>query len=71
MNTSIDNLLSILEKTGKNYDIEKIKKAYNYAKELHEGQYRVSGEPYVSHPIAVAEILAGLELDTDSICAAL
>lgn len=71
MNTSIDNLLATLEKTGKNYDIEKIKKAYNYANELHEGQYRVSGEPYISHPIAVAEILAGLELDTDSICAAL
>ena len=71
MYTQIENLLSLLEKTGKNYDIEKIKRAYTYAAELHEGQYRVSGEPYISHPIAVAEILAGLELDTDSVCAAL
>ena len=67
----IDKLLLTLEKTGKHYDIEKIKKAYLYAKELHAGQYRYSGEEYISHPVAVAEIVAGLELDTDSICAAL
>ena len=67
----IDKLLASLEKTSKNYDIEKIKKAYKYAKELHEGQFRKSGEEYISHPIAVAEIVAELELDTDSICAAL
>ena len=67
----IDKLLLTLEKTGKHYDIEKIKKAYLYAKELHAGQYRCSGEEYISHPVSVAEIVAGLELDTDSICAAL
>ena len=67
----IKNLLNILKATGKKYDLEKITRAYEYAKELHEGQFRVSGEPYISHPIAVAEIVAGLELDTDSICAAL
>ena len=67
----IKNLLDILKSTGKKYDTEKITRAYEYAKELHEGQFRVSGEPYISHPIAVAEIVAGLELDTDSICAAL
>ncbi len=71
MYKEIDNLLAILKNTGKNYDIDKIKKAFSYARELHDGQFRVSGEPYISHPIAVAEILAGLELDTDSICAAL
>ena len=56
---------------GKNYDIDKIKKAYEYAARMHEGQFRDSGEPYISHPLAVAEIVAGLGLDTDSICAAL
>lgn len=71
MYKDINNLLDILRNTGKNYDTEKIKKAFDYARELHEGQFRVSGEPYISHPVAVAEILAGLELDTDSICAAL
>ena len=70
-NTDINNLLNILQLTGKRYDIDKITRAYEYAKSLHEGQFRVSGEPYISHPVAVAEIVAGLELDTDSICAAL
>lgn len=71
MFSEIDRLLFILENTGKKYNIEKIKKAYEYAKQLHEGQYRKSGEEYICHPVAVAEIVAGLELDTDSICAAL
>ena len=67
----IANLIDMLVKTGKKYDIPKIQRAYLYAAELHAGQFRVSGEPYISHPVAVAEIVAGLELDTDSICAAL
>ena len=64
-------LLEIIENGEKNYDTEKIKKAYSYAYELHAGQYRQSGEPYISHPVAVAVIVAELGLDTDSICAAL
>ena len=71
VHTDISRLLDILRATGKKYDLEKINNAFEYAKELHEGQFRVSGEAYISHPIAVAEIVAGLELDTDSICAAL
>ena len=69
--TGIDRLLEMLRATGKKYDLDKIQRAYEYARELHEGQFRASGEPYISHPVAVAEIVAGLELDTDSICAAL
>lgn len=71
MNNGIEKLLFILEKSGKNYDLLKIRQAYRMAADLHEGQYRNSGEAYISHPIAVAEIAAGLGLDTDSICAAL
>lgn len=67
----IKRLLGILEATGKKYDTNKIIRSYEYAAQLHEGQFRVSGDPYISHPVAVAEIVAGLELDTDSICAAL
>ena len=67
----IERLLEILRATGKKYDLEKIQAAYDYAAGLHEGQFRVSGDAYITHPIAVAEIVAGLELDTDSICAAL
>ena len=66
-----DKLMFILESTGKAYNIDKIKKAYEYAKELHSGQFRKSGEEYINHPLAVAEIVAGLGLDTDSVCAAL
>ena len=71
VHTDITRLLDILRATGKKYDVEKITRAFQYADNLHEGQYRVSGEKYISHPVAVAEIVAGLELDTDSICAAL
>ena len=66
----IKPLLEILNKTGRSYDVEKIKMAFVYAKEMHEGQTRLSGEPYIMHPVSVAEIVAGLGLDTDSICAA-
>ena len=71
IHTDISRLLSILKATGKNYDTDKIIRAFEYANKLHEGQFRQSGEAYISHPIAVAEIVAGLELDTDAICAAL
>ncbi len=66
-----NRLIDLLRVSGKNYDFEKIKRAYEYANELHCGQFRQSGEPYISHPLAVAEIVAGLGLDTDSVCAAL
>ena len=61
------DLLNLLGATNKKYDIDMIVRAYEYARDLHEGQYRVSGEPYISHPVAVATIVAGLELDTESI----
>ena len=71
MYEEIAGLLKTLECTKKQYDVEKICDAFRYASALHEGQVRQSGDPYISHPIAVACILAELELDTDSICAAL
>ena len=71
MYKAIETLLNILKKSGKKYDFDKIKEAYLYAQQLHDGQFRKSGEPYIYHPISVAEIVADLGLDTDSICAAL
>ena len=71
MYIEMKNLLEYLEKSDRNYDLAKITEAYYYADKLHEGQMRLSGEPYISHPIAVAKIVAELGLDTDSICAAL
>ena len=68
----LDSLFEKLKSVhGMEYDYEKIKKAFAFAYDLHEGQFRDSGEPYITHPVAVAEIVASLELDDDSICAAL
>ena len=52
-------------------EVEIIKKAYEYAKTLHEGQYRQSGEPYIIHPLNVAYILAEMHADKDTVCAGL
>ena len=52
-------------------DIEMIKKAYNYADNLHAGQMRQSGEAYISHPLNVAYILADMHADKETICAGL
>ena len=52
-------------------EVEKIMKAYNYANDLHKGQYRQSGEEYIIHPLTVAYILAELGADADTICAGL
>lgn len=71
MFTEMKPLLEVIESSDKNYNLEKIKQAFLYASSLHEGQMRLSGEPYISHPVSVATIVAELGLDTDSICAAL
>ena len=52
-------------------DIKRIKDAYRFSDEAHLGQFRSSGDAYISHPIAVAEICAGMKLDANAIMAAL
>lgn len=52
-------------------DIELIRRAYEFASRAHEGQTRLTGEPYIKHPLATADILADLEMDSASIAAAL
>ncbi len=52
-------------------DLDLIRRAYLFAQEAHAGQTRASGEPYVSHSVAVAQVLVGLRLDTPTIAAAL
>ena len=54
-----------------NYDIELIGHAYDVAEEMHRGQLRKSGEPYLIHPMAVAEILADLGMGEETIVAGL
>jgi guanosine-3',5'-bis(diphosphate) 3'-pyrophosphohydrolase len=52
-------------------ELKKVKEAYRFSDEMHLGQMRMSGEPYISHPIAVAEICADWKLDAQAIMAAL
>lgn len=52
-------------------DIKKIKEAFYYARDLHKGQYRQSGEEYIIHPLWVAYILSEMHADADTICAGL
>ena len=63
-------LNTILEYNSK-YDIYLIGRAYDVAEEMHRGQLRKSGEPYLIHPMAVAEILADLGMDEETIIAGL
>ena len=62
-----DLLLSYLPEE----EVEKIEAAYRFGASAHEGQYRISGEAYISHPLAVASRLAGWHLDSQAIIAAL
>ena len=64
---------NVLDKINENYgadDKQLLLKAYHYAEEMHKNQKRASGEPYFTHPCAVAEILIDLGMDTPSVAAA-
>ena len=54
-----------------NLDTKRLFEAFTYADTEHHGQLRKSGEPYIIHPLAVADIVADLGLDVDSVIAAL
>ena len=66
---TIDDLINKVKQYSNNTDM--IIKAYEYAKTMHEGQYRQSGEEYITHPLNVAYILADMHADIDTICAGL
>ena len=68
---TIDDVLEKMKKNNKKSDLKLIKRAYDFAKDKHGEQLRKSGEPYIIHPVQVAYILASLELDDATICAAL
>ena len=67
----IKDLLEAIENSNKVYDIELIKKAYEFAKKSHSGQFRLSGEPYITHPVQVALILIDFGMDSNSVVAGL
>ena len=67
------NMKTVLDKISENYsesDKVILFEAYRYSEEMHEGQKRASGEPYFTHPCAVAEILINLNMDMPSVAAA-
>ena len=66
-----EDLMKVLKDSNRPYDFDKITEAYRYAEKAHDGQMRQSGEPYITHPIAVAQILVELGMDTETICAGL
>jgi len=68
---TIDALTERLKLYLNRNDIQVVKRAYFYAEQAHEGQYRQSGEPYITHPLAVANVLADLELDFQCLSAAM
>ena len=65
------HLIEKIKAYNPNTNENKILKAFELAKSAHESQKRNSGTPYITHPLAVAEIVADMNLDDDSICAAL
>ena len=68
---SIDALSEKLSDYLDSGQIEQVNKAFEFASEAHSGQFRTSGDPYVSHPIAVASILSSYHMDEDSLSAAM
>jgi guanosine-3',5'-bis(diphosphate) 3'-pyrophosphohydrolase len=71
MLSAVPMITEKVRKYDSDADFELIERAYNYARIAHAGQRRISGEPYIIHPVEVALILTEIELDTPSICAAL
>ena len=69
--SSYEELLEIIKESDREFDMELIERAYNLANKLHADQKRLSGEPYIIHPLSVAAILVDLGMDSESIAAGL
>ncbi|NDP49245.1 MAG: bifunctional (p)ppGpp synthetase/guanosine-3',5'-bis(diphosphate) 3'-pyrophosphohydrolase [Sulfuriferula multivorans] len=70
MTHAFDSLRPVLSYLSAD-EINVVEEAYEFSRSAHEGQFRKSGEPYISHPLAVAGILAGWHLDAQTLSAAL
>lgn len=68
--STLENLLEKIDPNRKT-DQELITRAFEFAQKAHEGQYREGGEPYITHPLAAAEMIADLKLDSATIAACL
>jgi guanosine-3',5'-bis(diphosphate) 3'-pyrophosphohydrolase len=71
LNPVLEPLIKTVRATHPKADVRLIERAYDTAAYWHRDQKRLSGDPYITHPLAVATILAELGMNTDTICAAL
>lgn len=71
MEDLLENLTAQISAYNPDADLDMVVRAYDFAKEKHEGQTRASGEPYYTHPVAVAAILADMKLDVATIVTAI
>jgi GTP pyrophosphokinase len=71
VNERFEGLLRHVQANRPNEDVSLIRKAWEFCVKHHEGQMRASGEPYIIHPLEVAEVLAEMKLDSTAIAAAL
>lgn len=67
----IDGIIEQVKSYNPRADVELIRKAYEFAAKAHEGQLRLTGDPYISHPLEAARLLVELEMDATSIAAGL
>src|SRR5947207_9777415 len=67
----LDQIISELAGYFPSADLPLVRRAYQFAAQAHDGQTRKSGDPYVTHPLSVAHIIAELKLDVASVCAGL
>ena len=68
---SVKSLINQIQAYNPDAEVELLERCYHFAQEAHEGQKRKSGEPYFTHCVKTAEILAELRMDTHTICAGL
>ncbi len=71
VNPVLEPLVKTVRRTHLKADVRLIERAYEVAAQMHSGQSRKSGDPYITHPLAVATILAELGMNHETICAAL
>ena len=69
--TTINNFLSKVKHYYHPHEVSRIEDAFNLASAAHQGQFRASGRPYITHPVIVADILIDLGMDVPTVCAAL
>lgn len=69
IDTLAEQIFAKIKSYGPEYAMEKIRRAYQFAKQAHQGQLRKSGEPYLTHPLRTVNILADLHVDEDTLVA--